>query len=351
MGGRTRFLVVRRDNIGDLVLTTPLIRGLRQRHPDAWIGALVNSYNAPVLHGNPDLDTVYAYDKAKHRPDLPRLRVFANTARLLWRLRTARIDHVILAGPGAQRHSWQLVRWLGARSITGFTSAQFSPRGVNQPVDYADGARLHEAVDVFRLLAPFGIDGPAPACVLHPDAALAGSMRIAANETLGAGSRQRPWIGVHLSARRLNQRWPVARFAELMRELRLRTGGCFLLFWSPGAATDPHHPGDDVRARELLSLLPARFPVVPLPTLQLEQLIAGLSLCDAAILADGGAMHLAAALGKPLIALFGDSPVERWRPWRVEHEIVQAATSDVADVMVFEVMQAWERLAPRVLAA
>lgn len=351
MSGRTRFLVVRRDNIGDLVLTTPLIRGLRQGYPDAWIGALVNSYNAPVLYGNPDLDTVYAYDKAKHRPDLPRLQVYANTARLLWRLRAARIDHVILAGPGGQRHSWQLVRWLGARSITGFTSAQFAPRGINQPQPYAGGARLHEAADVFRLLTPFGIDGPAPACVLQPDAALAGSMRHAANEGLGAGSGQRPWVGVHLSARRLNQRWPAARFAQLMRELQMRTGAGFLLFWSPGAAADPQHPGDDVRAREVLSLLPARFPVVPLPTLRLEQLIAGLSLCDAAILADGGAMHLAAALGKPLIALFGDSPVARWRPWRVEHEIVQAATCDVADVTVLEVIKAWERLSPRVLAA
>ena len=239
MSGRTRFLVVRRDNIGDLVLTTPLIRALRQRHPDAWIGALVNSYNAPVLHGNPDLDAVYAYDKAKHRPDLPRWRVYANTAHLLWRLRSARMDHVILAGPGGQRHSWQLVRWLGARSVTGFTSARFAPIGINQPVDYADGARLHEAADVFRLLAPFGIDGPAPASVLQPDAELAGSMQNAANEALGAGSGQRPWVGVHLSARRVNQRWPVARFAELMRELQIRSNAGLLLFWSPGSTAFP----------------------------------------------------------------------------------------------------------------
>ena len=89
MSKRTRYLVVRRDNIGDLVLTTPLIRGLRKHHPDAWIGALVNSYNAPVLQGNADLDAIYAYDKAKHRPEQSRLQVYANTARLFGSLSTA----------------------------------------------------------------------------------------------------------------------------------------------------------------------------------------------------------------------------------------------------------------------
>ena len=56
-----RILVVRRDNIGDLVCTTPLIRALRQRYPDARIDALVNSYNLPVVAHNPDLDNAYAY--------------------------------------------------------------------------------------------------------------------------------------------------------------------------------------------------------------------------------------------------------------------------------------------------
>src|SRR3954470_12201476 len=61
-----KILVVRRDNIGDLVCTTPLFSALRRNHPDAWIGALVNSYNAPVLDRNPHLDAVISYSKLKH---------------------------------------------------------------------------------------------------------------------------------------------------------------------------------------------------------------------------------------------------------------------------------------------
>ena len=61
-----RILVIRRDNIGDLVCTTPLLAALRRRFPAAWIGALVNSYNATVLDRNPDLDEVFVYRKLKH---------------------------------------------------------------------------------------------------------------------------------------------------------------------------------------------------------------------------------------------------------------------------------------------
>ena len=54
-----KILVIRRDNIGDLVCTTPLLAALRARFPDAWIGVLANSYNAPVLSGYPHVNDVF----------------------------------------------------------------------------------------------------------------------------------------------------------------------------------------------------------------------------------------------------------------------------------------------------
>src|SRR5262249_10029526 len=61
-GAHPRILVIRRDNIGDLVCTTPLIFALRDRYPEAHIAALVNTYNEAVLAGNPALDAVHAYE-------------------------------------------------------------------------------------------------------------------------------------------------------------------------------------------------------------------------------------------------------------------------------------------------
>ena len=346
MKGRVSYLVVRRDNIGDLVLTTPLIRALRQSQPDAWIGALVNSYNAPVLRGNPDLDAVFAYDKAKHHPHRSRLSVYRDTLHLLFNLRAMRIDTVILAGPGAQRQAYRLARWLKPRALLGFVTPDFTPAGLTLPVEYRGGASLHEAEDIFRLLASLGVDAAIAPAAIYADQSMVAALR---SQVQAALRNHTPWIGIQLSARRIKQRWPTAKFAELMRELQALHGAGFLLFWAPGAADDVHHPGDDAKARELIDALPDGFPVFARATPDLDGLIAGLSLADAVITPDGGAMHLAAGLGKPVVALFGDSPVARWHPWRVPYEIVQTEVGDVGAIPVAAVLSAWQRLAPTVL--
>jgi heptosyltransferase-3 len=64
-----RILVIRRDNIGDLVCTTPLLRSLRRQLPNARIDCLVTRYNQAVLQDQPDIDSLYAYTKAKHRQE------------------------------------------------------------------------------------------------------------------------------------------------------------------------------------------------------------------------------------------------------------------------------------------
>ena len=61
-----KVLIIRRDNIGDLICTTPLFEAIRRQYPEAYIAALVNSYNAPAIQGNPHLDAIFAYTKGKH---------------------------------------------------------------------------------------------------------------------------------------------------------------------------------------------------------------------------------------------------------------------------------------------
>ena len=328
-----RILVVRRDNIGDLVLTTPLIHALRQRFPAAWIGALTNSYNAPVLTGNGDLNAVYAYDKAKHHPDRSRLSVAASTARLLLQLRRMRIDLAILATPGYQRQASDLVRWIGARAVLGFAGPAGEGR-ITLPVEYGAGAALHAAEDVFRLLAPLGIHGvPGPCRMVADPAALA-----AVRTQLGA--LRRPLVAVHISARRPRQQWPAERFAQLIYALHQRCGASTLLLWAPGASDDPRHPGDDAKAREVQRLVGEGAALAALPTASLTALGAAIACADLMVCADGGAMHVAAALGKPVVALFGDSPAHRWHPWGVPQRVISAPAGDLAQQDAAPVIEA-----------
>jgi ADP-heptose:LPS heptosyltransferase len=79
-------------------------------------------------------------------------------------------------------------------------------------------------------------------------------------------------------------------------------------------------------------------------TEHLSELIAGLSLCDAAVLSDGGGMHVAAGLGKPLVCFFGNSSADRWHPWGVSYELLQKPSRDVSEISVDEAAAAFARL-------
>jgi heptosyltransferase-3 len=329
-----KILIIRRDNIGDLVCTTPLIAALRRRFPECWLGALVNSYNAPVLDGNPDLDEVFVYTKAKHRShgeSLPG--ILWRRLMMMRRLRHMGLDDVILANPAPQPRIVALARWLKPRRIIGFGGAD----GLDVSLPTDDAAR-HEVEDVFRVAAIYGIEGPPPAC------------RVLASNAVSPAPTFFT-IGIHISARKLSQRWPAERFAETMRTLAAQGPLRFLLLWSPGAEENPLHPGDDAKAGEVIEKLGAgdapevvQSKAIPRPTATLAELMAALAECDALICADGGAMHLGAGLGLPIVCLFGNSGAARWRPWGVPYRLLQKPSFDVADISVEEVVGAFNAL-------
>ena len=326
-----KFLVIRRDNIGDLVCTTPVFRALREHTPNAHICALVNSYNQAVLENNPDIDEVFAYTKAKHRPKGKSIiGVYLERIQLLWRLRRVQFDYVILAAPGYLPRALKLARIIKPKHIVGFTQPD-ALHGIDMGVAYTAPRAMHEVEDVFRLLAPLGIEQAPPLTQVVADPSEIMSVR-----TILDAQQWRPaspLIGIHISARKPSQRWSAASFVELITSLRVKYDATFLLFWSPGDAANPLHPGDDAKAQEILRALPG-VPILGYPTHRLGQLIAALSVCDRVICSDGGAMHLAAGLGKPILCFFGKSDRNRWHPWGVPYVLMQPPSLDVADISV-----------------
>lgn len=339
--GKPRILIIRRDNIGDLVCTTPLITALRTRYPEAFIGVYANSYNAPVIAHHEQIDHVYTYTKAKHRSGGDRLfRTYLDRLKTLRALRRIGFDHVIVAEPGSGRRALKLARWLGAKQIVRFCGSGEPARRIERCI--APHPELHEVEDIFRLGEPLGIGGPPPAACV----ALRDSSRQAMDARLEAAgvSVDTPLIGVHISARKPSQRWPMERYAALIAALHTRYKAKILLLWSPGSNADPHHPGDDDNAADLMKRVDAGA-VVAVATTELEMLIAALDACNGVFCSDGGAMHIASALQKPIVCLFGKSNAQRWRPWGVPHRVLQdQATLDAASISVEMAMQACDAL-------
>ena len=316
-----RILVIRRDNIGDLACTTPMLAALRQARPDAWIGALVNRYNVAVMQGNPDVDALFAYRKAKHRQaGESRWRIWLETAMLIWRLRRLAIDVAIVASPGGERYA----RWIGAKKVI-----SGKPAGA-----------MHEVEAVGQLLAPLGIQAELGPMKLFPDPGVVQAMR----RRLAGFEGKQLWA-IHLSAREATRRWPAENYVDLIERLS-SPERVFLLFWSPGPADHPAHPGDDEKAAIVLGACQGSA-VLPVVTGQLEELIAALSLCHGFVGADAGAMHLAAALGLRTVALFENSDFKKghWYPWQTPYRLLHADSFPVADIPVAAVEAAVRELA------
>lgn len=337
MGDSPRILVVRRDNIGDLVCTTPLLAALRRRFPHGWLAVLANSYNAPILAGHPDLDRVFAYRKGKH-VDAGLLALAHERIGLVRELRARRLDSVVLATTAYQPRTLRLARLLAPQHIVGFVG-EHPPRAIDRPVSLAGTEEEHEAERVFRLARVFGIEGPPPPLRIGIDPVERDRVATALGELRLPDAP----IGIHLSARKASQRWPADRFIALMRVLHKRHQAAFMLFWSPGPANHPQHPGDDEKAREVIDAT-RDLRVLPWPTASLASLVAGIAACRAMVMSDGGAMHVAAALGKPIVCFFGRSDATRWRPWGVPHVLLQPESLDVNDVSVGEAVSAFEAL-------
>jgi heptosyltransferase III len=332
-----KILVIRRDNIGDLVLTTPLIQALRRRFPEAWIGALVNSYNARVLEKNPDLDDVFVYTKSKHRGSASVWSAYWSTFSLILRLRRLRADYAILASPAASSKAQMFARRIRARIIVGFgdcANPEFRLRA-------SPAGTLHEVEEAFRVARFFGIEGPPPKTAVYVNEHDITAARGLIMKALPGKPRL---VGVHISARKPQQRWPAGRFVEFLRQLiEHRPDLGFALFWSPGESDSPTHPGDDAKAHQILEQL-GSFPIVPFPTHTLSDLFAGLAVCEQVVCSDGGAMHVAAALGKPILCFFGNSDARQWHPWGVPYQLMQPKSEDVSDISVAQALDKFREL-------
>ncbi len=335
-----KILVIRRDNIGDLVCTTPLIHALRTRFPKARIDLLVNSYNAPLMVGHPDVDNLYVYTKAKHREKgESALGVYWRRLQLLLKMRSTRYDVAVLANGGCMPRPLRWAKQIGARHILGFVEPG-NPlvSQINLPV--ASPAQvMHEVEMLMTLMQPLtGEIMPAPNLSLVAAAGLAEEIRRKLPDLTG-----KKLVGLHISARKPSQQWPAQRFIELAQAIAKDTAVHLMLFWSPGSADNPFHPGDDEKAAMIMEGC-AGLPLTPLPTHQLDELMSGLSLLDVLICSDGGAMHVAAGLGKPIVCMFGDSDVAKWHPWGVPYKVLQPASRNVVDLSVADLLSAYGQL-------
>jgi ADP-heptose:LPS heptosyltransferase len=280
--------IIRLRSLGDCVLTTPAISLLKRHRPDLRIGVVVEPRFAGVFEGNPDIEDVLPPSAIRLRRFSPRLclNLHGGTRSLL----------LALASGARYRAGFAHYRYAGAYNVRIPTAQQIL--GVDRKVHTAE----HLASAMFYLgvpreeiprayLAARRIKSPAPYAVIHPMASAP------------------------------EKAWPAQRFVELARHLYQEMEPIFI-----------GTPNED--------LTPFRHFRVFTGTLEeTKALIASAALF---VGNDSGPAHMAAALGVPLVVMFGPSDPVVWAPWRANAESL-VGEGGVRSIQVSDILSALDR--------
>jgi lipopolysaccharide heptosyltransferase II len=300
----SRILLVRLRLLGDVVFTTPLVRALRRRYPDAHLTYVVEPLAAPVVQGNPHLDEVIVVPK---RQGLSR---WLDDWTWAQQFRAARFD-IAIDLHGGPRAAW--LTWASRAPMRiGYQTAGRSWMYTHLVAPSEDLAPRHSVRNQWDLLAPLGIEAPDPArdAVEMPgDPAVEDRVERRLRE---AGIRpDDALVVVHVSAGNPFRRWPPEAFAQMVIELARRDPmRRFVLTSGPSDQDVAHAIVDRVRER----LGPAT--VVSHPEFDIAELRSLTARAAVYIGGDSGPLHIAATTQAPIVALFGPTLAERSMPWR-----------------------------------
>jgi heptosyltransferase-2 len=306
-----RILVISLPGIGDTINSTPIYRPLRRTFPDAHITALV-MYGPcrEVLETNPFINEVLLWEFLKKGA--------AASLRFLLQMRRRRFDLSIMCYP-ANRKEYNLVSLLiGARLRLSHRYSHLNLQNLyflnNRTIMERPG--LHNVEENLRLLSMAGVpvhdeDKALSLPLLPEDEAFAMDFTsILPSHSL--------LIGMHAWSTTLKNMhrkcWPSDNFAELADRLKDNFDCEILLFQGPH---------DEETNRRILKSSKATLYVAKDTTVR--QSAALMKECDLFITNDSGPMHMAAAAGARIVAVFGPTDPDKLHPWTEDFRIVRTA--------------------------
>jgi heptosyltransferase III len=295
-----RVLVIRRRYLGDIVLLGSVLRNLRLHWPAAWLTVLTETAYAGVLRLNPEVDAALAFPKTA-----------VGWIRFVRGLRRVGFTHV-LDFDNTERTA--LVTALSGADFRATFDRELIPFRYRWV--YTHAAKVtnafydsHHITETYLALpAALGVPIRSREVRLVPRA---DDLAVAQKLVTRGGNK----VLVHPGTRSAYRIWPVERFAEVCDRLQDKLGA--QVFVTAGAAEQPLVADICKHTRShLVALDPSR---------SVGALAALLAQFDAVLCHDSGPMHIAAAVGTPVIALFGSQNATIWRPLGERHTVLQTS--------------------------
>jgi heptosyltransferase-1 len=303
-----RILIIKPSSLGDIVHALPVLAGVRAVNPHAHVAWLAGSAFVGLLDQHPLLDEVIPFDRHRFGRMLRERAAAGAFLRFVRDLRERRFDLVIDL-QGLVRSGF--LSWAcGAGRRVGFAEARefgwvFYNRRVRSP------RHAVHAVDRNRHVArQLGLPVDPPRFPLGLSGA---DHQAAAAQLVDAGlAPETPLLAIVPGARWVTKRWPAAHWAALLNQLHADGLPTPVILGGPG---DRDFVDDMVAS--------AAVPVVDLVgATSLRELAALLARAALVVCHDSGPMHVAAALDRPLVALFGPTNPARTGPYAARARVV-----------------------------
>jgi heptosyltransferase-3 len=307
LNGIKKILVVKLRHLGDVLLTGPVFRALKEASPEAEIDAYIYKEALPMLEGHPDIDRLIGYDRGwKKEGFFVRM---GKEARMLREIRNRGYDLVVNLTEGDRG----VLASLASRAKI---RAGFRPKGKWQQRALTHIAKdcpslrhtVERNLDVLRRIGIFpSID--ARDLYFHlPEAARAKA------KSLSGGL---PFVLMHPTSRWRFKCWPIFKMRQLAERL-LKEGKRIILTSGPDAV-EKEMAREISRGLDILNLG---------GVISLKELGALIDFSELLVCVDSVPLHIASALKKPVVALFGPTSDITWGPWRNPHaHIVSLQTS------------------------
>jgi ADP-heptose:LPS heptosyltransferase len=329
---KRRVLIVKRDKLGDVLLTSPLIERLREA---GWeVDVLASEYNAWVARGVPGVGKVWAYPRLR-AASLLRPGEFLRYAKAMRAVRAQKYDVAIAAGGEFSPRAVEKALAARARRTIGYVRAD--ALGLTDPIP--EPAMAHEADLMVALAAPLGVPGGGELPLRYAPPAEATAF--AHGWLKERGLAPRSYVVLGLGARRRDRQPSTGQVLRWSERWRRSHGLQTVFMWTPGKGSELY-PGDDDVAEPVLAakrpdIHPFRGPIVEALGLIWE--------AKASVFPDSGLMHFASASPGGVVGLFagrnlGPDP-ERWAPRgpRARWLRAEAQVTELPDERLFELLE------------
>ena len=330
-------LILRTDHLGDLLLSTPLIRKLRTALPGRRFTLVTSPSNVQALSGWDAIDEILLYDanwplrkKRKFLQDL-----WLTPWDLCLTLSPRTISYILGRLSGAPvRAGLVYSRRVLVRLLSPLWLTHTVVSKVDELVEAGEPAP-HEVLQLEEVARVLGLPADPPGRLelpVHPPALLWAQEWLAAQGSPASGI-----VGIHGAFKWLSNGWTTADFLSLVRAVQDLPGvQKVLLTFGPG---DTHLQAEVAEALsrepDPALLLPGQLPV--------PRWAALFSRCDAIISPDTGSLHLAVALGRPVVAVYETRKFahcsSQWAPWQVRHAIVRREAPAVTVPLIARELQ------------